>query len=939
MGGRGKRGKPTTNTRGRGAGRGNAPPAQFNPAPTPAQSAWGRSAPAPAPTHSAWGAPAPAPIPAQSPWGRPAPAAPTQSAWGQPSPASAPNPVNENSSSRLAAESRSNARPRDQPLQPRQQDGTQQQPRQQRTQQQPRQQGTQPREPREPRKYVGYYGKAKKVDRGSVRDRQILYPDLVITKNAGVSKQGNTGKEVSLTTNHFRLIKKPNWQLYQYRVDFSPLIELQGFMNKLIREQKANLGAFLFDGTVLFLGKKLHNDVTEYMSKDRDDNPIQIKVKFVKLISMLNGESIQILNLILRRSMAALQLQLVGRNFFDALAKINVAQHRLQLWPGYETSVRQHETDILLCAQMTTKVMRTETVYEIMNKYWGQPNFKENVARAVLGMTVLTDYNNRTYKVYDITFDVCPQDKFETKDGEKTFIQYYKEKHGLKINDPKQPMLITRSKSRGIRGGEPEQILLVPELCRATGFTQEMRNNISLMNEVAKHTRLSPGDRIKKLMDFNKRLQTTPGSMANFDEWNFQLDTQLVELKGRQLPMEEILFAHNQHIAMDDWSNGFRTMSMYSQQPLRNWVLIVPKNRVKEALDFIFILKKAATGMKYEIQDPIRVEIAEDQGRAYIKAIEDTINKNPQLVMCIMQGLYSDKYTAIKKKCCVERGVPSQVMLSRTITPKANKPLNSLMTVGTKVAIQINAKLGGAPWMVNIPTTGIMVVGFDVCHDTNDKSKSYGALVSTMDMKKSARYFSAVSAHQNGEELCNSFALNMAKAVQCYRATHGNYPQRIFIYRDGVGEGQTDYVREHEIRAVKAQLEKMYQGAPYRLLFVVVSKRINTRFFKGQTNPDPGTIVDNVVTLPERHDFFLISQKVRQGTVSPTNYNILYNTSGISSDDIQKFTYKLTHLYYNWTSTLAVPAVCQYAHKLAFLVGTFIHQSPSHLLEKQLYFL
>lgn len=44
--------------------------------------------------------------------------------------------------------------------------------------------------------------------------------------------------------------------------------------------------------------------------------------------------------------------------------------------------------------------------------------------------------------------------------------------------------------------------------------------------------------------------------------------------------------------------------------------------------------------------------------------------------------------------------VPSQVIVSRTISkPKA------LMTVATKVAIQLNCKLGGEPWTVDIPVS------------------------------------------------------------------------------------------------------------------------------------------------------------------------------------------------------------------------------------------
>ena len=32
------------------------------------------------------------------------------------------------------------------------------------------------------------------------------------------------------------------------------------------------------------------------------------------------------------------------------------------------------------------------------------------------------------------------------------------------------------------------------------------------------------------------------------------------------------------------------------------------------------------------------------------------------------------------------------------------------------------------------------------------------------------------------------------------------------------------------------------------------------------------------------------------------------------------FSYKLTHMYYNWPGTVRVPAPCQYAHKLAYQV-------------------
>ena len=146
---------------------------------------------------------------------------------------------------------------------------------------------------------------------------------------------------------------------------------------------------------------------------------------------------------------------------------------------------------------------------------------------------------------------------------------------------------------------------------------------------------------------------------------------------------------------------------------------------------------------------------------------------------------------------------------------------------------------------------------------------------------------------------------------------------------------------------------------------------------------------------PFRYDFFLVSQSVRQGTVSPTSYNVIFDTSGLKPDHIQMLTYKLTHLYFNWQvrnildsfvivcfnimhihctllaiqttdilknyidlcypilliwffkemflsssqGTIRVPAPCQYAHKLAFLQGQSLHREFSAHLSDKLFFL
>ena len=60
----------------------------------------------------------------------------------------------------------------------------------------------------------------------------------------------------------------------------------------------------------------------------------------------------------------------------------------------------------------------------------------------------------------------------------------------------------------------------------------------------------------------------------------------------------------------------------------------------------------------------------------------------------------------------------------------------------------------------------------------------------------------------------------------------------------------------------------------------MVSKRISARFFHPANNkilnPPSGTVVDDVVTLPERYDFYLISQVIHYNKIFPKNVNVTF---------------------------------------------------------------
>ena len=58
----------------------------------------------------------------------------------------------------------------------------------------------------------------------------------------------------------------------------------------------------------------------------------------------------------------------VGRYYYDPMERIAIDRYKLELWPGYMTSIRQHENELLLCVELTHKVMRQDTVHDLLQE-------------------------------------------------------------------------------------------------------------------------------------------------------------------------------------------------------------------------------------------------------------------------------------------------------------------------------------------------------------------------------------------------------------------------------------------------------------------------------------------------------------------------------------------------------------------------------------------
>uniref|UniRef100_A0A8C3PIK8 Piwi-like protein 1 n=1 Tax=Calidris pygmaea TaxID=425635 RepID=A0A8C3PIK8_9CHAR len=754
------------------------------------------------------------------------------------------------------------------------------------------------------------------------------------------SKTGSSGIMIKLTANYFRLMSRPQWALYQYHVCYNPEMEARRLRSALLFQHEELIGkTHAFDGSILFLPKKLGNKVTEVFSRTRNGEDVKITITLTNELPPTSPTCLQFYNIIFRRLLKMLNLQQIGRNYYNPGDPISIPDHRLMVWPGFTSSILQYEESIMLCTDVSYKVLRSETVLDFMYSLYyevEEQRFRDTCAKELIGLIVLTKYNNRTYRVDDIDWEANPRCTFRKADGsEISYVDYYRRQYNQEITDLNQPVLISQSKRK--RGTlMPGPVVLIPELCFLTGLTEKMRNDFNMMKDLSNHTRLPPEQRkreIGRLIDYIRKDDNVQKELRN---WGLSFDSNLLSFSARVIQAEKILqsgnvFDYNPQFA--DWSKETRGAPLICAKPLDNWLLLYTRRNYEIANTLLQNLFKVTPSMGIRMSKATMIEV-EDRTEAYLRVLQQSITPDTNIAVCVLSSSRKDKYDAIKKYLCTDCPIPSQCVLARTLS----KPQTGL-AIATKIALQMNCKMGGELWSVEIP---VMIVGIDCYHDTLSGKHSIAGFVANLNQTMT-RWFSRCVVQGQGQEIVDGLKACLQTALRDWFKWNKYLPSRIIVYRDGVGDGQLHTLVNYEVPQFLDCLKSIGKDYNPRLTVIVVKKRVNTRFFAQSggalKNPPPGTVVDVEVTRPEWYDFFIVSQAVRNGCVAPTHYNVIYDTSSLKPDHLQRLTYKLCHMYYNWAGVIRVPAPCQYAHKLAFLVGQSIHREPNLMLSDRLYYL
>ncbi|EYC08353.1 hypothetical protein Y032_0066g3715 [Ancylostoma ceylanicum] len=791
----------------------------------------------------------------------------------------------------------------------------------------------------------------------------------LFTRPNNFDKTGTSGRQIQLVANFVPLTQQPDLFCTQYHVEFDPQLESKSFRLQILKQEQIQeqIGtAFIFDGMILYIVSDRNFDGVYPAVHPLTKENVTVRLRASVRFSQNDPQTINCYNIVIRCCLDIVGLKRLGRNHFDENEKAQLRDYEMEVWPGFETAVRQYEDQLMLCIENRFKMIRTQSVWEIMcceyERVKGdEARFHTVLEESLVGETVFARYNNKMYRISSINYEMSPESTFTLVDGTETTLRgYFLRQYDLEVKADGQPVLISEGKPKQ-PGEAPQVAYLLPELVYPTGLTDSMRRDFRHMRELSSHTRLDPEKRrrtTEKLLDKIIGNEKCCSLMRN---WGISLHNRLVNFMSRELEPEKLFGHHPGGYTGQraEWAKYVKNNGNFRGICLQNWIVIAPNSNDGERLskDFICEVERICAAMQVQCALPM-LQLCRDWSAAgYYNAVQEAIaragNQSIHMMVLILADDSKTRYDMLKSWLCTETTIPSQFIQLSTLRGRPqdrgrNKNFGSIVL---KIVLQMNCKMGGALWKVAIPLKKAMIVGYDLYHDSTLRGKTIGACVSTMDQDYT-KFYSQTRPHENPTELGTNLGFFIRKALyKYYTSNNRTLPEKIFLYRDGVGDGQIPYVKDQEVILVQQACAEAVQRAEgiakdfkIKLAFIIVTKKVNMRIFKGNpnstlTNPDPGTVVDSVVTRPERYDFYLVPQYVNQGTVTPVCYNIIYDDTDLSPDKHHKLAFKLCHLYYNWQGTVRVPAPCQYAHKLAFLVAQSIHKEANQDLRDKLFFL
>ncbi|KAG7100225.1 hypothetical protein E1B28_002000 [Marasmius oreades] len=579
-------------------------------------------------------------------------------------------------------------------------------------------------------------------------------------------------------------------------------------------------------------------------------------------------------------------------------------------------------------------------------------------------LKVTTSYRGykRRHKVFDIVPSSAERTFFKhAKHGNISVKQYFHKEYKIRLEHPNDlPVVDVRSRA------DKSPVFIPAELCTIEPG-QPFRGKLTgdMTKKMIKEACRNPKDNAELIVGdgFSKLALEPPLSPQN--SFGITVDKEMAVIPARELPPPRIVYGPQTVNARDGkWNivnaKFHRTarvnswaMLVINDGEMENFVKGLEDPRVLQLRD-AFIAKLRGCGM--QLSNPTlviqteRLPLEKDwkgneldykrrRGIEIIrKKMNDIVAQKPDFVLVLLAYTDSYIYPGIKTIGDLKLGLKTIcIQVSKAMKLRDGRLDDQYLS---NVALKVNTKLGGVnhqldksamAWLLKKKT---MLVGIDVTHrgpGSKAGAPSIAAVVASVD-DEFIQYPASLRIQQTHDikEMVGELDLEemMVERLLAYEKKNRKLPERIFVFRDGVSEGQYDTVLTEELPAIikafrNQKLNTARRGEPYRPLIsiIVCGKRHHARFFATDAqnadpktgNTRPGTVVDSGVTGIFDFDFYLQAHAGIQGTVKSTHYVVIYDETRFTADEIQGGTNNVSYLYARATRSVSLIPPAYYA--------------------------
>lgn len=796
----------------------------------------------------------------------------------------------------------------------------------------------------------GYRGGDRGGDRGGYRgDRGGSRPQTSSEGSRPQSRAVGRSSNLNIVCNYFSVPRERRQDFVVYSVKFDPEI---GYENRKLRQSlirkgeeqiKAQIGPFVMSGINIYATSKPVEVITLSVSEG-DQTYVAIIQATDTVLKAENFQDELALNIIVKKMLRAINLQQLTRlpKYFDLETTVAIPHRGLTIFRGYAVKAGIFSGSILIYTDFASKIIRDQSVLSIIEEVQraNPRNFQSTLEADLVGQTVMANYGNqRCYRITGINYDSNPRSTFNQNGNPVSYVQYYERNYDLRIKNMNQPLLAHYDKNRN------ETIYLIPEFCRPTGITDDMKKDYQCMNDIAKYTRLQPHERLRLCSSLierlhtqrakpNRRGETSQSAKEVMQTFHLEFSDTPMQVNFRLLPVPEIHLKNDRdRITIPDSAQFNLRGTILDPKPINTWAVISTDRDAERAMELAKTLFGKFQRFGVDLGRPTTKVYR--NGREIPDVIRGLYNEieGLQIILIVLPPTFRSDYAKLKNQCIAKTGVPTQVIMANNLGGKRYD------SICEKLALQMAAKTGSSLWCLQ-PPPGLskltMVIGIDVYHDVKNAAKSVLGLVATIHPNFSKCFSTAQFQRLSGEEIGHKLQQAFTEALRAYFEASGRrfMPDNIVIFRDGVGETQHAAVKAYEVRALRGAFETIGGGYNPNFAYMIVNKLTAAKFYNVQganvSNPPIGLIVDTP-PLVEFPDFYLVAHAVTQGIAKPT----LYKAAAWQVDEreeeayfnaVKQLAFNSCFSYFNWTGAIKSPAPTMMAHKIAYMIGQSVKE-------------